>query len=230
MYDTILVTLDGTSTDRAIIEHVKQLARLAHSRVVLLHVADGWAARTYGPDAVSPEISEDTAYLHRVQAEFQKEGIPADAELALRRAFRANRQMGGEQRLRPCRDEHSRTPLPRRHLPRRNRDPRPAPNQRPCPAAPRKVSQIVSCFPAVRSGAASECRIYGAGKRRRLKGLRNVNSVSTDTCNCSAVPSCSIFFSAFFCALAYFFCAFACLRFAFASARACASPFGNGCE
>ena len=54
MYTTILVTLDGTPTDRAIIEHVKQLAKLAHSRVVLLHVADGWAARTYGPDAVSP--------------------------------------------------------------------------------------------------------------------------------------------------------------------------------
>ena len=46
MYDTILVTLDGTSTDRAIIGHVKPLAKLAHSRVVLLHVADGWAART----------------------------------------------------------------------------------------------------------------------------------------------------------------------------------------
>ncbi|HYM76195.1 MAG TPA: universal stress protein [Candidatus Dormibacteraeota bacterium] len=82
MYDTILVTLDGTPTDRAIIEHVKQLAKLAHSRLVLLHVADGWAARTYGPDAVSPEISEDTAYLHRVQAEFQSADIPAEAELA----------------------------------------------------------------------------------------------------------------------------------------------------
>src|SRR5277367_2148327 len=56
MYDTILVTLDGTPSDRAIIEHVKELAKLAHSRLVLLHVADGWAARTYGPDAVSPEI------------------------------------------------------------------------------------------------------------------------------------------------------------------------------
>ncbi len=82
LYETILVTLDGTPSDRAIIEHVKQLAVLAHSRLVLLHVADGWAARTYGPDAVSPEISEDTAYLHRVQAEFQASGIQADAELA----------------------------------------------------------------------------------------------------------------------------------------------------
>jgi len=82
MYKTILVTLDGTPTDRAIIEHVKQLAKLAQSRLVLLHVADGWAARTYGPDAVSPEIAEDTAYLQKVQQEFQSAGIPTAAELA----------------------------------------------------------------------------------------------------------------------------------------------------
>jgi nucleotide-binding universal stress UspA family protein len=82
MYDTILVTLDGTTSDRAIIAHVKQLAKLAQSRLVLLHVADGWAARTYGPDAVSPEITEDTNYLRKVQVEFQTAGIPAEAELA----------------------------------------------------------------------------------------------------------------------------------------------------
>ncbi len=82
MYETILVTLDGTPSDRAIIEHVKQLAKLAHSRLVLLHVADGWAARTYGRDAVSPEITEDTAYLETVRAEFETLGIPAQAELA----------------------------------------------------------------------------------------------------------------------------------------------------
>ncbi len=82
MYKTILVTLDGTATDRAIVEHVKPLAKLAQSRVVLLHVADGWAARTYGPDAVSPEIIEDTAYLQQIRSEFQSAGIPAAAELA----------------------------------------------------------------------------------------------------------------------------------------------------
>jgi nucleotide-binding universal stress UspA family protein len=82
MYETILVTLDGTPSDRAIIEHLKQLAKLAHSRLVLLHVADGWAARTYGRDAVSPEITEDTAYLETVRAEFEAVGIPAQAELA----------------------------------------------------------------------------------------------------------------------------------------------------
>ena len=82
MYETILVTLDGTPTDRAILEHVKQLAKLAGSRLVLLHVADGWAARMYGPDAVSAEIAEDRAYLEKVRAEFQALGIPVEAEMA----------------------------------------------------------------------------------------------------------------------------------------------------
>ena len=99
MYETILVTLDGTPTDRAIIEHVKQLAKLAHSRLVLLHVADGWAARTYGPDAVSPEIAEDTAYLRKVRAEFQSAGIPAEAELAYGEPAERNHQMGRAKRL-----------------------------------------------------------------------------------------------------------------------------------
>ena len=82
MYDTILVTLDGTPTDRAIIEHIKKLATEQHSRLVLLHVADGWAARTYGPDAVSPEISADLDYLEKVRVEFEAAGIPAQAEIA----------------------------------------------------------------------------------------------------------------------------------------------------
>jgi nucleotide-binding universal stress UspA family protein len=82
MYKTILVTLDGTASDRAIIEHVKELAKLAQGRVVLLHVADGWAARTYGPDAVSPEITQDTAYLKKIRSEFQSKGVPVEAELA----------------------------------------------------------------------------------------------------------------------------------------------------
>ena len=82
MYKTILVTLDGTPSDQAIIKHIKDLAKLAQSRVVLLHVADGWAARIHGPDAVSREITEDTAYLTSVRAGFQAMGIPADAELA----------------------------------------------------------------------------------------------------------------------------------------------------
>jgi nucleotide-binding universal stress UspA family protein len=82
MYKTILVTLDATSTDRAIIEHVKSLAKIMGSRVVLLHVADGWAARTFGEDAVGPEITEDKAYLEKIRAGFQASGIPVEAFLA----------------------------------------------------------------------------------------------------------------------------------------------------
>jgi nucleotide-binding universal stress UspA family protein len=82
MYDRILVTLDCTPTDRAIIEHIKPLAKLLQSHVVLLHVADGWAARTFGSDAVSPEATEDAAYLEGVRAEFESDGIPTTAELS----------------------------------------------------------------------------------------------------------------------------------------------------
>jgi nucleotide-binding universal stress UspA family protein len=46
------------------------------------HVADGWAACTFGPDAVSPEVTEDKAYLEEVRKEFQAAGIRADAFLA----------------------------------------------------------------------------------------------------------------------------------------------------
>jgi nucleotide-binding universal stress UspA family protein len=82
MYNKILVTLDATPTDRAIIEHIKALATATHSRVALLHVADGWAARTYGADAGSAEITQDKAYLEKVRGEFQSAGILTDAELA----------------------------------------------------------------------------------------------------------------------------------------------------
>jgi len=82
MYKRILVTLDSTPTDKTIIRHIKELAKLVGGRVVLLHVADGWAARTYGSDAVSREITEDSGYLENVRQEFEKEGIAAEAQLA----------------------------------------------------------------------------------------------------------------------------------------------------
>ncbi len=82
MYQSILLTLDNSKTDRAIIEHVKPLAKLTGGRIVLLHVATGWAARLFGSDAISPEIADDTAYLDRIRAEFEAAGIPAQVELA----------------------------------------------------------------------------------------------------------------------------------------------------
>lgn len=82
MYKDILVTLDATKADRTILDHICGLAKLCGSKVTLLHVADGWAARTYGADAVSEEIKEDRAYLAQVKAELQAQGIPTDTELA----------------------------------------------------------------------------------------------------------------------------------------------------
>ena len=62
MYETILVTLDGTPSDRAIIEHMKQLAKLAHSRLFLLHCR-GWMG---SPD-LRPGSSESRNHRgHRV--------------------------------------------------------------------------------------------------------------------------------------------------------------------
>ncbi len=81
MYKTILVTLEATPTDRAIIEHIKQLAQQMHSRVVLLHVATGVPAQVHGPDAAGHEIDEDRAYLTKVQGEFEAAGVKAETEL-----------------------------------------------------------------------------------------------------------------------------------------------------
>jgi len=82
MYKTILVTLEGTPTDRAIIEHVKQLAAVLHSRVVLLHVLSGVPARIHGSDAAGQEFEEASAFLKGVRDEFAKAGITAQTELA----------------------------------------------------------------------------------------------------------------------------------------------------
>ncbi len=82
MYRKILVPLDATPTDRAIVDHIRPLAKLMQSRVVLLHVATGWAAQWFGGNAVSSEVEEDKAYLEAVRREFAAEGIPVETQLA----------------------------------------------------------------------------------------------------------------------------------------------------
>ncbi len=82
MYETILITLDATDVDKAILEHIRPLARIMHSKLVLLHVADGWAARLHGPDAVSPEVTHDRAYLNRIHTELADEGFTVESHLA----------------------------------------------------------------------------------------------------------------------------------------------------
>jgi nucleotide-binding universal stress UspA family protein len=47
MYQKILVALDNSPTDRAMFLHITELAKVHGSELLLLHVADGWAARNY---------------------------------------------------------------------------------------------------------------------------------------------------------------------------------------
>lgn len=81
MYDKILITLDATAADRAIIEHVKHLAAVMKSRVVLLHVATGVPVKFHGADACGQEVEEDRAYLDGARNEFEAAGIEVEAEL-----------------------------------------------------------------------------------------------------------------------------------------------------
>ena len=44
MYRRILVAIENSPADHAIVEHVRQLAALTGAELHLVHVADGWAA------------------------------------------------------------------------------------------------------------------------------------------------------------------------------------------
>ncbi|MCX5736908.1 MAG: universal stress protein [Proteobacteria bacterium] len=83
MYRKILVTLENSRTDEAILAHIEPLARLMGSELVLVHVADGWVARNLNQLnlAESREMRDDRAYLERVRSRFVDSGIPAQAVL-----------------------------------------------------------------------------------------------------------------------------------------------------
>jgi nucleotide-binding universal stress UspA family protein len=84
MYRRILMPLENSPADRAIIQHVLPLAKLLGAEVVLVHVADGWAARHMEHLNLreSQEMKEDRAYLERVCQELRQAGIDVDAVLA----------------------------------------------------------------------------------------------------------------------------------------------------
>jgi nucleotide-binding universal stress UspA family protein len=63
MYETILLPLDASPTDKSIIEHVKALATITNSRVVLLHVVTGPQAEFHGADAGGEKVDQSRAYL-----------------------------------------------------------------------------------------------------------------------------------------------------------------------
>jgi nucleotide-binding universal stress UspA family protein len=84
MYGRILVPLENSPYDEAIVEHVAGLARLCGASVVLVHVADGWVARNIRELNLreSEEMSRDRRYLESVAARLCDQGVPADAVLA----------------------------------------------------------------------------------------------------------------------------------------------------
>lgn len=83
-YRRILVPLEHTDTDRTILLHVRGLARTCGSSIVLIHVADGWAARNVGRFNLreSQEMRDDREYLEQLAAELEGEGFEAEAVLA----------------------------------------------------------------------------------------------------------------------------------------------------
>jgi nucleotide-binding universal stress UspA family protein len=84
MYCRILVTLEHSPADAAILEHVRPLAKHCGASVVLIHVADGWAARNVNALDLreSEEIKSDREYIERRRAELEAEGIATEAVLA----------------------------------------------------------------------------------------------------------------------------------------------------
>lgn len=85
MYQHILIPLENSATDEAILEHVKPMARLTGAKLLLLHVADGWVARNFNQLklAESEEMKSDRKYLEAVAARLRNDGFAVETELAL---------------------------------------------------------------------------------------------------------------------------------------------------
>jgi nucleotide-binding universal stress UspA family protein len=83
LYKKIIVPLDISATDDTILKHIRKLAQLTHAQLILVHVADGFAARLQDQLnlADSEEIKTDQAYLDQICASLHKDGIGARAIL-----------------------------------------------------------------------------------------------------------------------------------------------------
>ena len=100
MYQRILVAIEHSPADQTILAHVQPLARLTQARLLLLHVADGWAARAYDELQLreSEEMRDDREYLESLAATLRDAGF--DAEWRLERGDPATeiiRTAGAEQ-------------------------------------------------------------------------------------------------------------------------------------
>ncbi|MCK9588756.1 MAG: universal stress protein [Terrimicrobiaceae bacterium] len=85
MYHTILIPVENSPADQTILDHIKPLAKLTGSRLLLIHVADGWVARNFEQLklAESEEMQEDRAYLDLRATELRGEGFSVDSVLLM---------------------------------------------------------------------------------------------------------------------------------------------------
>ncbi len=85
MYKKILVALENSRADDTLVPHIANLARRLGSELLLVHVADGFAARNFEglKLAESDEMKADKAYLSEVSKRLSESGLVVTAELAL---------------------------------------------------------------------------------------------------------------------------------------------------
>ncbi len=85
MYRNILIAIEHSDADRAVLSHVQDLARLTGARLLLVHVADGWVARHFDELVLreSDEIRDDRAYLGQLCDDMAQRGFDARARLAM---------------------------------------------------------------------------------------------------------------------------------------------------
>lgn len=84
MYQRILVAVENSAADRTILEHVVKLARLTGAELMLVHVADGFAARHFDDLKLreSEEMKTDRAYLEELQRDLASQGFTVETRLA----------------------------------------------------------------------------------------------------------------------------------------------------
>jgi universal stress protein A len=85
MYRRILVAVENSGADRTILNHVSELAKLTGAGLVLVHVADGWAARNFDQLKLreSEEMKADRAYLEQLRGELEGRGFTVETRLAM---------------------------------------------------------------------------------------------------------------------------------------------------
>ena len=85
MYRRILVAVENSPADRTILTHVSELAKLTGAELLLVHVADGWAARNFDQLKLreSEEMKADRAYLDQARDDLVARGFKVETRLAM---------------------------------------------------------------------------------------------------------------------------------------------------